>query len=94
MLQKEIKDEYGKNLMDTTKKEDINFAKTAGKRIVNKSAEDTGDLIGNKIDDKITSLSNKTKNKEQNEINKEKLDEKTIIPPEKRQQIIDDLRLF
>ena len=44
--------------------------------------------IGNKIADKITLLG-KTKNKE-------KEDEKSevYIPPEKKQKIIDDLRLF
>ena len=31
-----------------------NFAKTAGKRILQKSAEATGNLIGNRIADKIT----------------------------------------
>ena len=45
---------YGKILIDATKKEGTNFAKIAGKRIVQKSAEATGDLIGNKIADKIT----------------------------------------
>ena len=53
-----------------------------------KSAEATGDLIGNKIDDKITSLGN-SKNKE-----KETNEKEIIISPEKRQQIINDLRLF
>ena len=47
---------YGKKIIDTTKKEGTSFAKTAGKRIVQKSAEAAGDLIGNKIADKITSL--------------------------------------
>ena len=47
---------YGKKIMDTTMKEEINFTKTAGTKIVQKSAEATGDLIGNKIADKITSL--------------------------------------
>ena len=48
-----------------------------------------GDLIGNKIADKITSLGNsKNKEKETNE------EEETIISHEKRQQIINDLRLF
>ena len=50
---KKFGDKYGKNLMDTAKKEGTNFAKTAGKIIVQKSAEATGDLIGNKIADKI-----------------------------------------
>ena len=54
---------YGKTIIDTTKKQGSEFAKTAGKRIVQKSAEATGDLIGNKIADKITSLG-KSKNKE------------------------------
>ena len=55
-----------------------------------KSAEAAGDLIGKKIADKITSI-DKPKEKE-----KEKTQEieEIYIPPEKRQQIIDDLRLF
>ena len=70
-----------KKLMDTAKRQGTNFAKTAGKKIVQKSAEATGDLIGNKIADKITSL-RKSKNKEKgNEINKP---EDITIPPEKR----------
>ena len=80
---------YGKKIVDTTKKQGSEFAKTAGKRIDKKSAEATGDLIGNKITDKITSLG-KSKSKEK-EINEE---EEIIIPPEERQQIINDLRLF
>ena len=44
--------------------------------------------IGNKIADKITSLG-KSKNKE-----KETIEDEIIIPPEKRQQIINDLRLL
>ena len=69
---------YGKKIIDTTQKQRSEFAKTAGKRIVQKSAEATGDLIGNKITDKITSLG-KSKNKE-----KETNEEEIIIPPEKR----------
>ena len=58
------------------------------KRVVQKTAETAGDLIGNKIADKITSLG-KTKSKEKKEERQE-----IYIPSEKRQQIIDDLRLF
>ena len=75
-------DKYGKKLMDTATKTGIDAAKTASKRIVQKTAEATGDLIGKKIADKITSIA---KPKEKEEI---------YITPEKRQQIIDDLRLF
>ena len=50
---KEFGDKYGKKLMDT---EEIDAAETASKRVVQKTAEPTGDLIGNKIADKITSI--------------------------------------
>ena len=70
---------YGKKIIDTTKKQGNEFAKTVGKRIVQESAEATGDLIGNKIADKISSLG-KSKNKEK-ETNEE---EEIIIPPEKK----------
>ena len=79
---------YGKKLMDTATESGIDAAKTISKRIVQKTAEATGDLIGNKIANKITSIG-KPKEKE----TKKKIEE-IYIPPEKRQQIIDDLRLF
>ena len=61
---KKFGDIYGKNLKDTEKKQETNFAKKAGKKIVQKSSEATGDLIGNRIADKITSMG-KSKNKEE-----------------------------
>ena len=70
---------YGKKIMDTPTKTGMDAAKTA---------EATEDLIGNKIADKITWIG-KPKEKE-----KTKEVEEIYIPPEKRQQIIDDLRLF
>ena len=81
---------YGQKIIDTAKKEGIKFGKLAGKRIVEKSAEATEDLIGNKIADKITSLGISKNTEKETEINET---EEIIIPPEKR-QIIDDLRLF
>ena len=60
--------------------------KTASKRVVQKTAKTTGDLMRNKRADKITSLGKpKEKTKKLEEI---------YIPPGKRQQIIDDLNLF
>ena len=52
-----------KKLMDTATKTIIDVAKAASKRVVQKIAETTKDLIGNKKADKITSLG-KTKSKE------------------------------
>ena len=72
--------------MDTATKTRIDAAKTSSKRIVQKTGEAKGDLIGNKIADKITSAG-KTKQKK-------KKAEEIYIPLEKRQQIIEDLKLF
>ena len=77
--------------MDTATKTETDAAKIVFKRVVQNIAEVTGDLIGNKIANKITSAG-KTKNKgkedEANQI------EEVYIPPEKRQLIIDALRLL
>ena len=81
-------DKYGKKLIDTTAKTGIDAAKAALKREFQKTTEATGDLTGNKIADKITSIG-KPKEKE-----KTKEIEEIYIPPEKRQQVIDDSRLF
>ena len=62
---------YGKKLMDTTTKTEIDAAKTASKRVVQKTAEATGDLIGKEIADKITSIG-KPKEKEKEETKKNK----------------------
>ena len=84
-----FRDKYGKTLKDTrTKICWYDAAKTASKRVVQKTAETTGDLIGNKIADKITSLG-KQKEKEKTE-----KAEEIYIPPGKREQIIDDFKLF
>ena len=59
---RKIEDNYGKKLMDNATKIGIDAAKTASKRVVQKTAEATRDLNGNKIADKITSAG-KSKNK-------------------------------
>ena len=79
---------HGKKLMATARKTGMGSAKIASKRIVKKTAEATRDLIGNKTADKITSIGKPKEKENTKEI------EEICIPPEKRQQIIDDLRLF
>ena len=80
-----------KKSMDTAAKTGIDAAKTASKIVVQKTAQATGDLIGNKIADKINSVG-KTKNKgKENEISKI---EEVYVPSEKGQQITNALRLF
>ena len=69
--------------------------KTASKRAIQKTAEATGDLIGNKIADKIISVSKKPAKELHN--NDEDVEviahKKRDISPEKRQQIIEEIRL-
>ena len=85
----------GKKLTDTAIKTGKDFATIAGKKIVHKSAEANGDLIGNKIADKITSASKEPRDEEiqSTEVNNEIPKERYIFP-KKRQQIIDELRLI
>ena len=82
---------YGKKLMDIATKTGIDAAKIASKRVVKKTAEATGYLIRNKIADKTTSKEKESKEKEKEKSNKP---EEIYIPSEKRQQIINDLKLF
>ena len=72
------------------------------KRAIQKTAEATGDLISNKIADKITSVSKKKPamklhSKELTNNNNDKdveiaTPKKRNISPEERQQVIDELR--
>ena len=94
---------YGKKLTDTAIKKGKDFAKIAGKKLVHKSAEATGDLVGNKIAGKITSMGRSKElgpavkprsKKEEDETNIIEETQEIYIPPEKRKQIIKDLKLF
>ena len=57
---KNLSNKYGQKLLDIAKKSITDTIKTASKRAIKKPAEATGDLIGNKIADKITSVSKKS----------------------------------
>ena len=74
--------------MNTATKTGMDAAKTTSKRVVQKTAKAIGDLIVNKVADKITSIGEPKEREKTKEI------EEIYIPPKKRQQIIDDLRLF
>ena len=83
---RKFSDKYSKSLMDKGIDVSRKFAKTAGKKILKETA--TGDLIGNKIADNITSASKKSYDQVNNEILKER-----YISPKDRQKIIDELKL-
>ena len=94
---------YSQILFDNAKKFTTDAIKTASERAIQKTAEATGDLIDNKIADKITSISKSPKELHSKELHSKELHSKTgenkiEIPKEryispKRKQIIDELRL-
>ena len=63
---KSLTNKYSQKLLDSAKKSTTDAIKTASKRAIQKTAEPTGDLIGNKIADKITSVSKKPSNNNNN----------------------------
>ena len=75
-------DKYGKKLIYTATKTGIDAAKTTSKRVIQKTAEATDGLIGNKTADKITLLG-KTKSKE-----KEDERQEIYIPLEKDNKLL------
>ena len=98
---KNLSNKYGQKLLDSAKKSATDAIKTASKRAFQKTAEATGDLIVNKIADKITIISKKFSAEHsmelhsKNDVNREiEVPQKRYISPEERQQIIDELRLL
>ena len=57
---KSLSSKYGLELLNSNKKSATDAIKTVSKRAIQKTAGATGDLIGNKIGDKITSISKKS----------------------------------
>ena len=96
---KSLTNKYGQKLLDSAKKSTTDTMKAASKEQFIKTAEETGDLIGNKTADKVTSVSKKKPAKElPNDKTKEEEDAETThkkryISPVERQQIIDKLRI-
>ena len=96
---KNLYNKYSQKLFNSTKKSTTYAIKTSSKRPIQKTAEATGDLIGNKTADKITSVSKKSAMELHNNDEAKKEDaeitthKKRYISPEERQQIIDELRL-
>ena len=83
---------YGNKLLDNSISAGKDFAKIAGEKVLTKSAEATGDMIDNKIADRIFKSSRNKAQKEDDRIIEET--QGLIIPSEKREQIIRDLKLF
>ena len=79
---KSMQKKYGKKILDNSISAGKGFAKIAGKKVLTKGAEATGDLIGNKIADRITKSSRNKDQKEDDRIMEQT--QELIIPPEKK----------
>ena len=97
---KNLSNKYGQKLFDSAQKSTMDAVKIASKKAIQKAAEETGDLIGNEMADKITTVSKSSakhsmelhsKNDDAN--NEIEAPRRRYISPEERQQIIDELRL-
>ena len=82
---KNLNNKYGQKLADSAKKSATDAFKIASKRAIQKTAEATGDLVNNKIADKITSYSKKTGNEpHSNDVSNEIPKERYISPQERQ----------
>ena len=68
---KNIGNKYGRKILDKSMNASKDFAKIAGKKVLHTSAEATGDMIGNKIADRITRSSRNKAQKEDDRIMEE-----------------------
>ena len=82
---KNLYKKYGKQLLDTIAKIGLDTLKTASKKVVPKAAESTEEFIGNKITEKFV------KPKPMSDENSRNFED-IIISPEKREEILNELR--
>ena len=62
-IRKNAGNKYSQKILDTDKKSATDAIKTASQQVIQKTAEATGDLVGNKIADKTISISKKSSKK-------------------------------
>ena len=94
-----MSNKYSQTLLDIAKKSSADAIKSSSKRAIQKTADATGNFIGNKTAGKITSISKSPQNTlkelhsktDENEI---KIPKERYILQKKEQQIIDELRLI
>ena len=86
-MSKNLSNKQGQKLLDSAKKSTTDALKTASKRAIQKTAEGTGDLIGNKIADKIIFLKNNICKKSNKKLPKDKTEEDIEITTHKKRYI-------
>ena len=95
---KSLSNKYGQKRLDSAKKYATDAIKATSKRAIQKKAEATGDLIGNKIADKISVSKKKPAKELPNDETKEEdveiaTPQKRYMSSEERKKFIEELRL-
>ena len=95
-VNKNVSSKSNQKFFDDAKQSATDALKTSSERLIQKTAEATDDLIGNKAANNLTKISKTSQQKNSktvaNEHDKEILKE-MYIRPEEKQKIFDDLRL-
>ena len=89
---KNLSNKYDQIFLDGAKKSPTDAINIASRTAIQKTAEATGNLIGNKIADETISVSKKLQKNETDKDIKRTTPKKRYISPEERQQIIDELK--
>ena len=88
---------YGQKPLDHAKQSATDALKTTSKIIIQKTAGSSGDLIGNKIFNRIAKFSRSSPHNNSETITNKhdkKIPKEKYLYPEERQKIIEDLRLI
>ena len=93
-ISKNLNSKYSQKLADSAKKSATDALKIAGKRAIQKTAEASGDLVGNFIAGKITSISKKLTSEPHSNAISNEIPKERYISPQERQKSIDELRLI
>ena len=96
-ISKNLNEKYSQKFFDLSKQSATDALKTTSVKVIQKTAEVSGDLIGNKIVNRITKVSRSSLQNNLETITNEhakEIPKERHISPGKRQNIIDDLRLI
>ena len=83
-----LNNKYGQKLVDTARNSATDALKIAGHRAIQKTAEVSGDLVGNFIADKITSISKKPESEPHSNAVSNEIPKQRYITPQERQKLL------
>ena len=83
---KNLNNKYGQKLADSAKKSATDALKIAGKGAIQKTAEASGDLVGNFIANKITCISKKPTREPHSNVVSNEIPKERYISPQERQK--------